>query len=351
MSIFKTIATKAGTTAKKTARFWQKHGSTIMHVTGIVADPAATVVACIETHKLPAVMKKHEDILRDLHENHKDDEDFKKKLMKAYFDTGRDLAKLYWKSAALEAISIGCRIGDHTLLKKQNAALTASYIALGEAYYQYRERVVKDLGKEKDVEYATGGKYVEKEVIDPETGEIKTAKTLDLSKDADLRVAATSHIYMFDERLTGVWQYNAQMNLSTIKRVQDYANDQLMAKGYLLLADVLQELGFDKLDMAPNALTDGWIVDYEKPYKISFGEINDILDDPTDIRNAVPMPIVLDFNCDADILNLVSRTSIYSEKRVRDEQIEAEFVKQKAIQDEIDEKDAWDNYIKEEENV
>ena len=95
-----------------------------------------------------------------------------------YARTGWEFAKLYAPTIIFTAGAIGCFGASFGILKKRNAALALSLSAVRTAYDEYRERVVRDLGKDMDEHflYDTVEQVKEIETTDPETGKAKKKK-------------------------------------------------------------------------------------------------------------------------------------------------------------------------------
>lgn len=311
----------------KTGKFWQKNGSKIMHVTGLVADPAATVVACVQTRKLDKVLAPHTEEIEKIRSTKDENPDtYGGDLAKAYASAAGDIAKLYAPVAILEGISVGCRIGDHHHLKNELLKQTASCVAITEAYNQYRSRVIKDQGYEKDFEYATGCKVKVEEHVDPETGEITKKRVIEGKPENTIG----SISFVFDDR-SPLWSNNAQQNLSTIIGLQNIANNNNDAIGSIRLYEIIEMFQLEKSYFPAYIYTHGYEYNPRQQYKISFGEVNDILRDGNRIENYVACPIIITLTNYHDLAHLHEDL----EKERIDDVIDAEFCKRKAIEEEI----------------
>jgi hypothetical protein len=87
--------------------------------------------------------------------------------------------------------------------------------------------------------------------------------------------------------------------------VQDFANEKLKAQGYLFLNDVYEMLGIKK---CREGQVVGWIYNEKNPVGdnfVDFGIYN--YDDPRarDFVNGYERVILLDFNVDGNILDLI----------------------------------------------
>ena len=93
------------------------------------------------------------------------------------------------------------------------------------------------------------------------------------------------------------------MNLSFLKCQQKYANDLLVAHGYLFLNQVYEMLGIPKTKAGQVV---GWIYDKKNPQHdnyVDFGIYDLHNERKRDFVNGYERSILLDFNVDGDILS------------------------------------------------
>lgn len=108
---------------------------------------------------------------------------------------------------------------------------------------------------------------------------------------------------MFNDGCTK-WTKDPEYNLMILESIQQYANDVLRAKGYIFLNDVYDMLGFPKTKTGDIV---GWIYDEKNPHGdnfIDFG-LYDRSIQCGDFVNGYSKNILLDFNVDGNILNLI----------------------------------------------
>lgn len=293
------IKEKASRLIAKTSFKIKKHSPEILLATGIVASVAGTVVACKATLKVDAVIKEHKENVEKINEGLNNEEykdiynenDAKKDLTKAYAITAGKLIKLYAPAIALEAISISCLVGSHTILKKRNVALMTAYTVLENSYKKYRKNVIDKLGKDADDEFRLGIKTEEVETID-EKGK-KKKETVTKIDDNSPSVYAK----FFDE-LSDYYRKDPNYNLLFLKKQQNWANDRLRAQGYLFLNDVYESLGIPK---TPDGQFVGWIYNPEDKTidsYVDFGIYDGKDESKRRFVNGLEKAILLDFNVD-----------------------------------------------------
>src|SRR4051812_28162749 len=137
---------------------------------GAATAIVATVKACQATLKVEGVLAEAEKTKSEMETIHIDRplkyslEDYKHDQRLLRVHVARDLAKLYAPAVGLGVLSIGLLTGAHVVLTKRNVALAAAYAGLDKVFSEYRDRVRKEYGDEKDREFRYGVNY--KEVVE-----------------------------------------------------------------------------------------------------------------------------------------------------------------------------------------
>ena len=217
--------------------------------------------------------------------------------------TGIKFIKLYGPSVALGILSITSILVGHKVLRKRNLALAAAYTAIDKSFKNYRSNVVERFGKELDRElkYNIKSKEVEEIVVDEKTGEEKVVKkTIDVVDPSEY----SDYARFFEDGCTG-WSKDPEFNLMFLKNQQSYANDLLKTRGHLFLNEVYDLLGIPRTK-AGNVV--GWIYDEEHPVGdnfVDFGIYDINKPKNRDFVNGYERTILLDFNVDGDILNMI----------------------------------------------
>lgn len=192
------------------------------------------------------------------------------------------IGKLYAPAIVLGGASVACLAGSHVQLTRRNAALTAAFTALSQAFDKYRDRVRTELGDERELEIYRG--YEDVEIIG-ENG--KPALVRAVNPDG---LSPYSVIYGPDCR---EWQNSAEFNRLFLKAQEEFANHRLRRNGHLFLNDVYESLGID--DVAVGQIV-GWLYNSE----VGDGWIDFGLQDAR-VKFSSDPGLVLDFNVDGVI--------------------------------------------------
>ena len=289
----------------------KKHSPEILVVTGVVGTVASAVMACKATTKIDEVLaetkenvEKTKDYVEKKGFSEKyTEEDYKKDLTIFYAKGGLELVKLYAPSVALGALSITAILSGHNVLRKRNVALAAAYATVEKGFKEYRGREVERFGEELDRElkYNIKAKELEETTVDEKTGEEKvTKKTVNVADPNNY----STYARFFDDGCTG-WTKDPEYNLMFLKNQQRYANDLLKSRGHLFLNEVYDMLGIPRTKAGQVV---GWIYDEEYPNGDNFVDfgIYDLYNEKArDFVNGYERTILLDFNVEGDIMNLI----------------------------------------------
>ena len=287
----------------------KKYAPEVMVVVGVVGVVASAVMACKATTKAGAIVEDTKDQMSKIHEvaeTHAEEyseDDMKKDTVIVYTQTAVKFAKLYGPAVILGTASIACILGSHHILSKRNAALAAAYATVDKGFKEYRGRVVERFGKEldKELRYNVKAKDFEETVVNEETGEeTKVTNTVNVANPNEY----SDYARFFDDGCTG-WTKDSEQNLYFLKCQQNYANERLQKKGYLFLNDVYEMLGIPKTKAGQIV---GWIYDKKNPVGdnfVDFGIYNMNREKARDFVNGYERTILLDFNVDGNILDLI----------------------------------------------
>lgn len=310
----------------------KKHSPEILVVTGVVGVVASAVMACKATTKVDGILadtkaevdKVHEVMNNDelrikeetkvtVDENGKQTittekvevytvEDSKKDLAIIYGRSAMRFIKLYGPSVLLGAASISCILASHHILNKRNAALAAAYSIVDNSFKEYRKRLIDRFGEEvdKELKYNIKAEEIEEKVID-ENGEEKVEKKVVPVANP---TGYSDYAKFYDDGCAG-WTKDPELNKMFLLRQQSYANDKLKREGYLFLNDVYEMLGIPKTKAGQVV---GWVYDEKNPNGdnyIEFGIFNVHSAASRDFVNGYERTILLDFNVDGNILDLI----------------------------------------------
>ena len=291
----------------------KKHSPEILIVAGVAGIVTSAVMACKATTKLSAIMEpvkkdiaaikeviEHPEKLPEGTEYTKKDSQKDKTIV--YARAGVQFAKLYAPSVILGTLSIACVISSNNILRKRNAALAAAYTAVDKSFKNYRKNVVDRFGEEldKELKYNIKAKEVEETTTDENGKEKKVKKTINVADPNGY----SPYAKFFDDGCSN-WQKDAEHNLWYLKQQQNYANDKLRSQGYLFLNDVYDMLGIPRTSAGQIV---GWLYDEKNPKGdnfVDFGIYDASKEVNRDFVNGYERTILLDFNVDGPIYNLI----------------------------------------------
>lgn len=290
----------------------KKHSPEILVVAGAVGAVASAVMACKATLKVHEIIEEKEETLAEIQEavengensagNPYNEEDARKDVGLVYLQTGVKFAKLYGPAVLLGTLSITAMVSSNVILKKRNVALMAAYTTLDKGFKEYRGRVIERFGKELDHElrYNIKAKEVEEKVVKEDGTEETVKKTVNVIDPTSI----SDYAVIYDDGCTG-WTKDPELNKFFLKSQERYANDRLKAKGHLFLNEVYDMLGVPRTKAGQIV---GWIYDEKHPNGDNFVDFGmlDINDErKRDFINGYERNIVLDFNVDGPIYDLI----------------------------------------------
>jgi hypothetical protein len=272
----------------------KKNSPHIFFVVGVAGVIGSTVLACRATLNAG---KEFDEFKSDIDEikdraqskaqvNPYTESEYVKDLTYVYGKGIVRFGKLYGVPIVVGGISIGLLTGSHVQLHRRNVALTATLTGLIKTFEEYRERVRRELGDEKELELHRGIR------TDKIEGSKKTAKVLEVvGPDHYRRVFDPSNIH---------YERTSEFNRIFLDIQERTFNQRLQAYGYVFLNDVYVALGFPRTT-AGNVV--GWIYKSERgDGYIDFGLYEAHAQDF--IMGRTP-ELVLNFNVDGAILDLI----------------------------------------------
>lgn len=297
-------------TFNRTGLKLKKHSPEILLAAGVVGVVASGVMACKATLKVEEIIDDAKHKIDTIHEVSADptmaekysEEDSKKDLAIVYTQTAVKLVKLYGPSVALAGVSLGCMIGSNRILNKRNVALAAAYATVDKGFKEYRERVIERFGKEldKELKYGIKAKEIEEVSVDEKGKEVSTKSTVEVMDPNSY----SPYSIIFDDGNTG-WDPDPELTKYFLIQQQNWANDRLKAKGHLFLNEVYDMLGAKRTKAGAQV---GWVYDEKNPVGdnyVDFGIFDIYNPKSRDFVNGYEKVIVLDFNVDGVILDLI----------------------------------------------
>lgn len=297
-------------TFNRTSLKLQKHSPEILLVAGTVGVVASTVMACKATLKVEEIVDDAKQKIDTIHEVAADpamaekysEEDSKKDLAIVYTQTAVKFIKLYGPSVALGVVSLGCMIGSNRILNKRNAALAAAYAAVDKSFKEYRGRVIERFGEkmDKELRYNIKAQEIEETTTDENGQEVVTKKTIEVIDPNNY----SQYAIIFDDGNEG-WDPDPERTKYFLIQQQNWANERLKARGHLFLNEVYDLLGAKRTKAGAQV---GWVYDEANTFGdnfVDFGIFDTTRPKARDFVNGYEKVIVLDFNVDGYILDLI----------------------------------------------
>lgn len=274
----------------------KKHAPAILTVVGLASMTAGAVMAVKQTLKLEAVVDRAEERVAEARVigREVDQKSAQKALYKAYLRNTLELTKLYGPAFSMFASGIVSVAVGHGLLQKRNVQLVAAVNAVEKSFQAYRERVIKDLGEEKDRDYLLG---IEETSSKGEDGKKSTITEFDPSK-------MNQFSRVFDDG-NDYWQAeDPSFNQFFLTTEQRIINDILLHRGHVFLNEIYDRLGFKRV---PEGNVLGWIVSKDGPNYIDFGLYDASTETKRNFINGYEKSIWLNFNIQGEVLSKIGK--------------------------------------------
>lgn len=296
----------------------QKHSPEILVVAGVIGAVASAVMACKATTKLSDILDDSRDRIDSIHDvienpdkvnEEYTQDDGNKDLAIVYTQTALKVAKVYAPAVILGGLSITAILTSNNILRKRNIALAAAYTAVDKSFKEYRGRVVERFGKEldKELRYNIKAKEVEETVTDEKGNEKTVKKTVDVVDPN----AISEFAKFFDDGCIG-WTKDPELNMIFLRQQEAAATKRLEDRGHLFLNEVYDMLGIPHTRAGQIV---GWIYDKKNPIGdnyVDFGIYDTSKEANRNFVNGYERTILLDFNVDGNILDLMRTTGLNS---------------------------------------
>lgn len=307
------ILSKASGSLGRAALKVSKASPEIFIGVGIGCMVAGGIFACKATLKADSVIKEKNETLdkvkaaraavisdeeefKDITKDVYSDEDYRKDLFITYSNAAKGFIKLYWPAIALGVIGTLSILQGHNIINKRNIAIAAAYETVKEGYSEYRKRVIDELGEEADKRFRYGTQKKDIEIQEEkDDGTVKT-KT---KKNAEVLEGYSANAKFFDQA-SPYWEKSPEYNLVFLRERQAYANQRLDTYGHLFLNEVYDMLGIPR---TKNGAVEGWVK--EGNGFVDFGIYELYREAARDFVNGYENVILLDFNVDGNILDLI----------------------------------------------
>lgn len=246
-------------------------------IVSIIGSLALTVRATLKTQDALDARRDTVDALNsDLEAGEIDEKTYSKELRSVNVKTGVDIAKAATPALSTAAAGVYLITKGHNIQAGRLATVSTALTAANETLTRYRNNVREDLGAEKDQEYMYGRKF---EDVDAPTTEVdkkgnpKTRQVKMPSKEAG-HGPYSPYAICFDDSCDAYCDNSGLYNVNFLKGAEDGLNRKLHTKGYLLLIEFYEALGYHITPEDPRfnaALTLGWWHTEQHPSNVDFG--------------------------------------------------------------------------------
>lgn len=296
----------------------KKHAPEILTAVGIAGTIGGTVLACKATLKAQKIVDGLNEDLDIIHQakdmvseegyegEEYSDEDFKKDIIMTYANGSARIIASYIPAIMVGGAGIAAIVGGSCVYKSRINSLGAAYSAMATAYAAYRKKVADKFGdEERKLRYGIETKTVEEEVIDGETGKKKKVKKeIEVIAEDNGLLDISPYARFFDSSSKD-WEKDPEYNMTFLLCQQKYANDILRSRGHLFLNEVYDMLGLERSKAGQIV---GWVYDKNSPIGdnyIDFGIFNVKMEKNRDFVNGYENVILLDFNVDGNIYDIM----------------------------------------------
>jgi hypothetical protein len=304
------IMNKVTSTISKAGFKLKKHSPEILVVAGVIGTVVSAVMACKATTKVNDILTESKEQLDKIHDCSEDEElaekytpeDAKKDTLIVYMQTSAKMVRLYAPAISLGLLSIGCILASNNILHKRNVAIAAAYATIDNSFKDYRQRVAERFGKdiERELKYNIKAISVEEKVTNEDGEETTITKNIFSTDSCNY----SGYAQIFDES-NPYWEKDSDYNLMFLRAQQNYANNKLIANGYLFLNDVYEMLGFPKTKAGQVV---GWTYRKNQPNGdnyVDFGIFDFSHPANANFVDGDERSIWLDFNVDGNIWDLM----------------------------------------------
>ena len=270
----------------------KKNSPNIFFAAGIVGVVTSTVLACRATLKLSDTLddiQKEVAVVKDIEVGPEySEQTHRKDMIYVYSKASYKVARLYGPAVVVGGVSIAALTGSHIQLTRRNAALTAAYAIVEEAFREYRDRVKTVVGEDRELDIYRG---THTETVKNELGQKEEQRSFDPNK-------RSMYSRIFDE-YSDMWKKDAEHNRIFIQCQQNFANNLLQSRGHVFLNEVYDMLG---LDRSKAGAVVGWVLNSDGDNYVDFGIFEAY---NAKFVNGWERSVILDFNVDGVIYDKI----------------------------------------------
>ena len=301
MNILSSVQELAGKALGRNLLVVQKYAPVVMTGLGVTGAVAATVLACKATLKLSPVVDEFTanrtllDEVRVAKTVEEYPETFyRKDIAVVYTQSAWSLAKLYAPAVCLGVVSVTLILGGQNILWQRNVALGAAYTGLQTAFNQYRTRIAEQYGPEKEWETYNG---FTKQTLQVEEEGKPVEKVVNVTNTNLI----SPYAKVFAEGNPN-WKRDREWNLMFLRQAQNHLNDILRIQKHVFLNDVYDAIAVPRTSAGAVC---GWVAGSEGDGYIDFGIYDTSDSRKNDFVNGYEDGILLNFNVDGVIYDLI----------------------------------------------
>lgn len=208
-----------------------KNRSNIEFVAGIVLEVVGTAVIISKAKDAAAIAEQCEYKFEDAAAG-----DISKASAVKYAVV--EYTKCYGFGIGLEALGMGLTGLSHVTDRNEVGSALAFASSTAVAFNNYRQRVIEDVGEEKDQLYLLGPQSTTVEV-DKDGNVIQKTEPIE---DSNSKLNLPPHCIMFDETNPN-WEKDPIQNRDFLENHERWLNQRLQAEGFLWENDIRRDLG------------------------------------------------------------------------------------------------------------
>lgn len=184
--------------------------------------------------------------------------EIRRDVTKCYLLTGCKMAKNYSLTAGLAVLAGMFFVTGHNEQAQTIVGLTGAYMGLKEYTDQYEKRNIELNGIENHNMCKYGYKEIEIEEEDPDNGEVTTSKVKVPLEGNDIvdNTVFRDQIIVIDRHTSCEYKGVASLDQMWLNAVENYLNDLLNTREWVVVNDVLDELKVERTDEGRDI---GWV--------------------------------------------------------------------------------------------
>jgi hypothetical protein len=300
ITFLKTAVSKIITAARPMVFQLKKHAPEILVITGTVSVAGGTVLCCKATLDAKEKLSKQMPMTSTHPESVSDKDGDRQFAMRR----GADVVVGYLPGAGLVIGGVAMLIAAKSIEHRRFTAILGAYSSMQAAFDEYRARVEREIGRERELDIFNDAEHVKVDVLE-DLGDGKKPKK---SKEEIVVFNGGENPYhrIFDEcNAPTTWYSNLETNRFFLECEQKALNMMLQTEGRVFLNDVYKRLGFDYCEIGQFV---GWLADDIEGSKdgyidfgIDYAAIKDEIAAAQAEKRRPEPSIWLTFNCDGEI--------------------------------------------------